>query len=69
MGMIDPPRPEIPPAIITAKKAGLRTIMITGDYPNTASAIASEVGLLHNDSSVVTGAQIDNLLMKSYRKK
>jgi P-type Ca2+ transporter type 2C len=38
--MIDPPRPEVAPALRQAATAGIRTIMITGDYPNTAQAIA-----------------------------
>ena len=46
VGMIDPPRPEVPPALKTAVRAGIRTIMITGDYPNTARAIAESIGLL-----------------------
>ena len=40
IGMIDPARPEVPPALSKARAAGIRTVMITGDYPNTARAIA-----------------------------
>jgi len=46
IGMIDPARPEVKIALNTARDAGIRTIMITGDYPNTARAIAEEIGLL-----------------------
>ena len=46
IGMIDPARPEVNPALQTAARAGIRTIMITGDYPNTARAIAESIGLL-----------------------
>ncbi len=46
VGMIDPARPEVRPALEKARKAGIRTIMITGDYPNTARAIAESIGLL-----------------------
>ena len=46
VGMIDPARPEVKPALDKARHAGIRTIMITGDYPNTAQAIAQSIGLL-----------------------
>ena len=46
VGMIDPPRPEVPPALETGRHAGIRTVMITGDYPNTARAIAEFIGLM-----------------------
>jgi len=67
LGMIDPPRPEVIPAIRQAKEAGIRTIMITGDYPATARAIARQIGLLtdneqrasRNSSDVVTGAELE----------
>ncbi len=49
LGMIDPPRPEVIPAIRHAREAGIRTIMITGDYPMTAQAIARQIGLLTED--------------------
>jgi Ca2+-transporting ATPase len=58
VGMIDPPRPEVMPALEQAKTAGIRTIMITGDFPNTASAIARSIGLLSEDHRVMTGAEV-----------
>ncbi|MGC9335360.1 MAG: cation-translocating P-type ATPase, partial [Anaerolineae bacterium] len=58
-GMIDPARPEVKVAVGTAKRAGLRSIMITGDYKDTAQAIASEIGMLTEGGWVVTGAEID----------
>ncbi len=61
IGMIDPPRPEVPPALLRARQAGIRTIMITGDYPNTARAIASSIGLLQADHGVMTGAELNDL--------
>ena len=61
VGMIDPARPEVTPALATARKAGIRTIMITGDYPNTARAIAESIGLLQPGHKVLTGAEL-NLL-------
>ncbi len=61
IGMIDPPRPEVPPALATARKAGIRTVMITGDYPNTAQAIAAEIGLLQEGHQVLTGAELEKM--------
>ncbi|HZM22957.1 MAG TPA: cation-translocating P-type ATPase [Anaerolineales bacterium] len=59
MGMIDPPRTEVKPALEHARDAGIRTIMITGDYPNTARAIAESIGMLKQGRRVMTGAQLD----------
>ncbi len=61
IGMIDPARPEVKPALQTATKAGIRTLMITGDYPNTAKAIAESIGLLQPGHKVLTGAQLDEI--------
>jgi Ca2+-transporting ATPase len=57
-GMIDPARPEVKPAIQLAKTAGIKTVMVTGDYKDTAAAIAREIGLLEN-GRVLAGAEID----------
>lgn len=61
IGMIDPARPEVKTALNTARDAGIRTIMITGDYPNTARAIAEEIGLLQPGHQVMTGSEINDL--------
>ncbi len=61
VGMIDPPRPEVTPALQIASRAGIRTIMITGDYPNTARAIAESISLLRPGHQVLTGHDIDGL--------
>jgi len=61
IGMIDPPREEVAPALATAAQAGIRTVMITGDYPNTARAIAQAIGLLRPKHKVMTGADLDLL--------
>lgn len=62
MGMIDPPREEVPNAIKLCKKAGIRPVMITGDHQLTAKAIAQEVGIIDgNDDEVLTGNQVDKL--------
>lgn len=55
----DPPRPEVADAMRTAQAAGLRVVMITGDHPATAAAVATSIGL--QGSGALTGAQIDGL--------
>jgi Ca2+-transporting ATPase len=59
VGMIDPPRPEAQAAIRTCERAGIRVVMITGDHPATAEAVARELGLLKEDGRVVTGAGLE----------
>ncbi|MFC1960229.1 cation-translocating P-type ATPase [Chloroflexota bacterium] len=59
--MRDPARPEVKPAIATALDAGLRTVMITGDYPDTAAAIAKELGLLEETGETMTGVELNNI--------
>ncbi len=61
MGMIDPARAEVTPALLKARQAGIRTIMITGDYPNTARAIAESIGLLRPGHKVMTGVELNEL--------
>lgn len=61
LGMIDPPRPEVNEALSVARKAGIRTIMITGDYPQTASAIADAIGLTEPGHQVLTGADLNQM--------
>lgn len=61
VGMIDPPRTEVKPALEHARHAGIRTVMITGDFPNTAKAIAEAIGLLRPGKKVLTGAALDDM--------
>jgi len=61
MGMIDPARPEVAEAIKVAQGAGLRSIMVTGDYKDTAEAIAKEIGLLTPGGRVVSGSELDRM--------
>lgn len=63
VGMIDPERPEAKDAIAEAHRAGIRTIMITGDHQVTAQAIAERLGLIekNQDKRVITGAELDKL--------
>ena len=60
-GMIDPPHAEVKQALLVARNAGIRTIMITGDFSNTAVAIAEEIGLLRPGKKVMTGAEMDKV--------
>lgn len=61
IGMIDPPRPESKGAIKRAKKAGIKTVMITGDHVVTASAIAKELGILNDPSEALSGSELYQL--------
>ncbi len=60
LGMIDPPRPEVGDAIRICETAGIKPVMITGDHPVTAQAVARELGLL-GTGRVVTGAELDTM--------
>ena len=60
-GMIDPPRPEAREAIAVCAEAGIRPVMITGDHPVTARAVARELGLLRDGGRVVTGTDLENM--------
>lgn len=60
VGMIDPPRTEVQQAVQKAKDAGIRPIMITGDHPRTAAAIASELGIM-TGNRVVVGAELEQM--------
>ncbi len=58
-GLEDPPRPEVPEAIRKCQEAGIKVIMVTGDHPRTATAIAREIGLVKSDTpTVITGEQL-----------
>lgn len=63
-GMIDPPRPEVVEAIKTCKKAGIRTVMITGDHLITATAIAKELGIWKEGSNGILGEELDQMTDK-----
>ena len=61
VGMIDPVRPEVKPAIDECRSAGIRPIMITGDHKDTAVAIAMQLGIITDASQAITGAELDEI--------
>ena len=61
VGMIDPPRAEAKVAVATAKRAHIRSVMITGDHPATAEAIARELDIFEPGARLVTGSELRNL--------
>lgn len=61
LGMIDPARPEVKKAVRIAQKAGLKSVMVTGDYKDTAEAIAREIGILVPGGRVLSGAELDKM--------
>ncbi len=60
-GMIDPVRPEVKPAILECREAGIRPVMITGDHKDTAVAIAKELGIIEDAGQAITGAELDQI--------
>ena len=69
VAMIDPARPEVRPAVEQARSAGIRTMMITGDYPDTARAVAEEIGLLRPGGQVISGAQLDEMTDEALQER
>lgn len=61
LGMIDPPRQEVVEALKVAHGAGLKCVMVTGDYKDTAEAIARDIGMFKPGGLVLTGSEIENL--------
>ena len=69
VGMIDPPREEVKVAITECKSAGIRPVMITGDHPATAEAIAKEIGILEKNGLVITGKILSTMTAKELEDK
>jgi Ca2+-transporting ATPase len=68
IGLADPVRPEVPAAIEECNKAGVKVVMITGDYPSTAAAIGRKIGL-PAESQIMTGAEIERLHEGDLRRR
>ncbi len=68
MGMIDPPREGVKEAVKTCKRAGIKTVMITGDHITTAKAIAKELNILSARDKSITGQELDKIPQKELEK-
>ena len=68
IGMIDPPRVGVKESVTTCKRAGIKTVMITGDHIATAKAIASELGILKKNDLAITGRELDEISQKELEK-
>ncbi len=69
VGMIDPPRKEVNAAVTLCKSAGIKPVMITGDHPVTAKAIARELNIIDSDEEILTGRELEKLSIKELEKK
>ena len=69
VGMIDPARLEVKPAILQAKKAGIKTIMITGDHLTTAKAIAKNLNIFEDGDLAITGAELNEMSDEELKEK
>ncbi len=68
IAMMDPPRQGVREAVMTCKRAGIKTVMITGDHILTAKAIASELGIMSKDDLAITGVELDNMDPNTFQK-
>ena len=68
IGMIDPPREGVQEAVATCKKAGIKTVMITGDHIITAKAIAKDLGILRGSDLAITGEELDKIPQRILQK-
>jgi len=68
-GMYDPPRPEAKNAVAKCRAAGIRVVMITGDHPDTATAIAREIGIASAEDLAIAGVELDTLSDDELRQR
>ncbi len=69
VGLIDPPREEAAAAVAECVSAGITPVMITGDHPETARAIAAQLGILGDDETVIDGAELARLTIEELRER
>jgi len=69
IGMIDPPRDEVADSVAQCKTAGIKPVMITGDHPSTAAAIARRLGILDEGAGVVTGRELAGMTDEEFAEK
>ncbi len=69
VGLMDPPRPEAKDAVALCKSAGITPVMITGDHPATARAIAIRLGIADKDSKVLTGTELTLMSIEEFEKQ
>lgn len=67
--IMDPPRPESAQAVLDAKRAGIRPVMITGDHKVTAAAIAKQIGIFEAGDYAITGSELDQMSEKELEEK
>ncbi len=68
-GMYDPPRPEVKDAVARSRGAGIRVVMITGDHPHTAMAVARELAIAADNDAALTGPELDKLSDDELRER